>query len=653
MNLHAKNIVKFFLVLLVVFFNNSINAATITIANSGFESGADSGTATSWDESAGSGAYYLPGAGTYNEGAGIIYGRAATLPSDGSIYVQQTLSGLSANTYDRWEVSFYAGYKNDYHSTANIYVRVSLWNVTTNSEIAGETIIISAPGVDGSQHPNVDMIVNRTIVFDLDKTTLPSNTVAIRFKNQTSYSPSDYAIAVIDNVSMKGYPRESHWKFENNLNDTMGNHNGSALPSRSVVYTDAGIDGKGLDMYGDGTGYGMQAPYTSQLNPEYFSVSGWVKVAPGSGGVYRAVFSNRSVSNTPYSGWTLYADTANKWSFWTGSGSAWNKLDGPTIKEGKWYHLVVTFLKTGTSGNNLTGTKKLYVDGDLCGTQSVTYNDNFSNIPFLIGAGANDSSPNFDYHFDGVIDDVRFYRYTLGGEDVANMYADRNNGVIRVMSLNIKACQVASASSIAAFIRSYNPDIVGLQEVDNGMSRSNYVNQAALIADESRMAFVFGGAAYDGHYGNAILSKYPIITTTNFALPQYESEETRACLVAKIKIRDKVYTFANTHITFGTTEGQVLQVNELMDIAAEYPGDKFITGDFNFKYYNIPFKRLRNLYLDSFNRSILEVINDPPDGKIDFVFINHDNSAQVNFGDVISNTVSDHDAVLTEFKLLP
>ncbi|HBG27145.1 MAG: hypothetical protein A2Y10_18585 [Planctomycetes bacterium GWF2_41_51] len=650
------NKVKFFKLIIVFLFSfviADLNADTITISNPGFETGPDGQTATNWDEPGG-GAYFLPGAGTYNEGTGIIYGRAATMPSDGTVCIQQILDGITANDYDRYEASFYIGYKNDYHSTANIVVRVSLWDITTNSEIAGETLIISAPGVDSSQHPNVDMIVSRTVVFSLDSTVLPSNPIAVRFHNQTSYSPSDYAIAVVDNVSMKGFRRTAHWKYDNNLNDTMGNHNGSALPSRSVIYTDAAIDTKSLNMYGSSVGYGMLRSYSSALNPENFTAAAWVKVTPGSGGVYRSVFSNRSTADTAYSGWVLYADNTNKWSFWTGSSTTWNKLIGPTVVEGKWTFLLVTFQKTGTSGSNITGTKRLYIDGKLIGSQNVTYNDNVgTSIPFLIGAGANDSAPNYDYHFDGLIDDAMFYSYPLSSREVSDLYSEKNSNVVRIMSFNIQACQTASLSTVANFIKEIGPDIIGLQEVDNGMARSNYVNQAALLANELGMSFSFGGASYSGAYGNAILSKYPIISVTNHALPQYQSEETRSCIVAKIKIKEKVYTIANTHITFGTTEGQVLQVDELMDIFALYPGNKFLTGDFNFRYYNIPFKRLRNVFIDSFNHSILDVINDPPDGKIDFVFINHDCDEQVNFGDVISNTVSDHDAVLTEITLQP
>jgi endonuclease/exonuclease/phosphatase family metal-dependent hydrolase len=69
-----------------------------------------------------------------------------------------------------------------------------------------------------------------------------------------------------------------------------------------------------------------------------------------------------------------------------------------------------------------------------------------------------------------------------------------------------------SESRIAEVIASMSADIVGLQELDLGRSRSSRADQAALIATQLGWKYHFHPAMRSGdeQYGNAIVSRFPI-----------------------------------------------------------------------------------------------------------------------------------------------
>lgn len=96
---------------------------------------------------------------------------------------------------------------------------------------------------------------------------------------------------------------------------------------------------------------------------------------------------------------------------------------------------------------------------------------------------------------------------------------------LRVMSYNIHHGATKdgedSIEKIANLIREVNADIIGLQEVDRFTARSNFKDQIKLLADKTGMDYIFGETVNvaTGITGNAILSRYPIISEDNFMLP--------------------------------------------------------------------------------------------------------------------------------------
>jgi len=131
---------------------------------------------------------------------------------------------------------------------------------------------------------------------------------------------------------------------------------------------------------------------------------------------------------------------------------------------------------------------------------------------------------------------------------------------LRVLSYNIHKCiggvdRRYEPSRIVEVIRKLDADVVMLQEVDAGTKRSNGDRQVELLGDELGLRYhtwfpnvdVRGG----GHYGNAILSRYPLIESTNIDLT-LRFKKRRSVLHGVLRVRhddtDRTVHVFNMHL---------------------------------------------------------------------------------------------------------
>ena len=115
---------------------------------------------------------------------------------------------------------------------------------------------------------------------------------------------------------------------------------------------------------------------------------------------------------------------------------------------------------------------------------------------------------------------------------------------LKVLCYNLRFGELASLEELAAYIKSENPDIVALQEVDVRTHRDRAPHQNGKdfitgLGYHTGMLSAYGRTINyaGGYYGIGLLSKYPLAKTTRVMLPMPEgAREQRALLIADVEL---------------------------------------------------------------------------------------------------------------------
>jgi endonuclease/exonuclease/phosphatase family metal-dependent hydrolase len=157
-------------------------------------------------------------------------------------------------------------------------------------------------------------------------------------------------------------------------------------------------------------------------------------------------------------------------------------------------------------------------------------------------------------------------RHVLGQEflpDAPCLTPTESSPVFRVMTYNVHHCSGmdgrVSPRRIARIIGQEAPDLVALQEIDQGRSRSRSEDQAALIAAELGYQYRFCPTVSNGEqrYGHALLSRWPILTVKTDELPNQSARwwpEARRALWARILVNGREINVVTTHLGLSPRE---------------------------------------------------------------------------------------------------
>lgn len=179
---------------------------------------------------------------------------------------------------------------------------------------------------------------------------------------------------------------------------------------------------------------------------------------------------------------------------------------------------------------------------------------------------------------------------------------------LRVMSFNIHhgkgTDQKVDLKRIGDFIHKMGAEIIALNEVDKYFSkRSRFVNQAAWIAENLQMNYVFGPAISipkkdqqkKREFGNACLSKQPIVAAKNHPfdfIPKLL--EDRALLEVKIRVGHQPIKILITHLSLAPFLRH-RQVQYIKEIVHEESTPVIVMGDFNMKPYSSGWMEMTNV----------------------------------------------------------
>lgn len=237
---------------------------------------------------------------------------------------------------------------------------------------------------------------------------------------------------------------------------------------------------------------------------------------------------------------------------------------------------------------------------------------------------------------------------------------------IRIASWNI--WQGRHVDSIIEILRDTHADIIALQEVTERILDGIPINTAKQIAEQLGYHVYFGKAFHtDRHtpeydFGNAVLSKFPILHTDTHMLSTLESytknseTEPRNATEIQIEVDNMPVRILSTHLGYSDTLGegdlQIFQTKKLLEIT---PSEKtLILGDFNSTPESTVIQlmtgKMKNLNPNSNTPTWTDMrTEDQPTYHIDYLFA----SSDINASKVTNKKYesSDHSILIADIEL--
>lgn len=207
----------------------------------------------------------------------------------------------------------------------------------------------------------------------------------------------------------------------------------------------------------------------------------------------------------------------------------------------------------------------------------------------------------------------------------------------------------------------YDPDVVFLQEVDDGVPRSRHDRQVELLAEALELPhYVFqrNVSLTQGHYGNAILSRYPLHDPADLDLTVRYKKRRRALIASCIvrESRQRTVHLINCHLGLAGFE-RVVQLKRILggDALRNLHSDTpvIIGGDFNDVWGTLGKRLLEPAGFEAANKAALTFPAIMPIRSLDKIFyrgalrFDHCFPGRSN----VAREASDHLPVVADFNL--
>jgi len=233
--------------------------------------------------------------------------------------------------------------------------------------------------------------------------------------------------------------------------------------------------------------------------------------------------------------------------------------------------------------------------------------------------------------------------------------------ILKFMTFNIRSANNKSGSveleRIIEEIRETDADIVGLQEVDRSMPRSGYQDQAGKIAEQLGYHYYYGDNIniLGMQYGNALLSKFPILKAINHNLPKVKLEP-RGLIEAEIDIDGSLWHVFVTHLGLNYLERQK-QMSYINNVISQKDGNIVLLGDFNNYSDSMEMTIMESHLTDSavklncLNQFTFAWKNDVPNVRIDRIYVSDNDNIFFLHQEAMPSEVSDHSRVVLQILL--
>ncbi|HPT78863.1 MAG TPA: endonuclease/exonuclease/phosphatase family protein [Candidatus Atribacteria bacterium] len=204
-------------------------------------------------------------------------------------------------------------------------------------------------------------------------------------------------------------------------------------------------------------------------------------------------------------------------------------------------------------------------------------------------------------------------------------------------------------------IRGSGADVIGLQEVERFMPRSGYKDQIKLIAEALGYFYYYGGNLniLGARYGNAVLSKYPIMASDNLKLPKNKLEP-RGLIEAEIDVDGIEIKVFVTHLGLDAKE-RMKQIRFINDRIAQNSKRTIFMGDFNNRLDSPEMEHLSPdladaaVFMSRDDQSTYSLYQETPSFRLDRIYVSQDLSI-VDYT-ILPSQVSDHARVIVTVDL--
>jgi endonuclease/exonuclease/phosphatase family metal-dependent hydrolase len=233
---------------------------------------------------------------------------------------------------------------------------------------------------------------------------------------------------------------------------------------------------------------------------------------------------------------------------------------------------------------------------------------------------------------------------------------------LRVMTYNIHVGvgmdKKLDLQRIADVINHEHPDLVGLQEVDRGVKRTEGKDEIGELAAMTRMDYAFAhNLDYQGgQYGVAILSRFLIQKIDHQKFENKREAERRGMIRVEVEIDRRKVNFVTTHLDYQYEDGRVFEAQQLLKILEDLKGPLVVVGDLNDEPTGDAYKLMLTRFADAWlgTRARGEGFSYPADKpvkRIDYIFYGTADGVRAKKASLINTLASDHVPVVAELEL--
>ena len=212
---------------------------------------------------------------------------------------------------------------------------------------------------------------------------------------------------------------------------------------------------------------------------------------------------------------------------------------------------------------------------------------------------------------------------------------------------------VIDINAIAKVINESGAEIVGIQEVDILVSRSEMMNQAEKLAELTGMEYYFskGINLEKGYYGTLILSKHKIVGKRRYDLPMPVASENRSLAIVDVQLPDgKTISVANTHLDL-KEENRIEQAAFINELGELYSKPLILVGDLNAKPNSKPIKLLEQYFVRNTKDNKPTSPNVNPKNEIDYIMVlNNVKFSWISYHVIAETYASDHLPLVAEIE---